>query len=76
MSIDTYNQQGRQLTLAKIADTLAVHRCTIIVNVSHQELPEVANDSPPDALIRNPLHDRLCLDVTKLLKWYLLWERS
>ena len=61
-------------TFTEIADTLAVDRSAVIVDVSHQELAEVFDDGPSDAIVGDPLDDRFRLDVAELLQGHFLFQ--
>lgn len=39
-----FNEEEKGHTFTKIADTLAIDRSTVIVDVGHQELTEVLDD--------------------------------
>ena len=55
---------GRAFT--KIADTLAIDRSAMVVDVGHQKLVEVLDDRPSNMIISDPLDDGFRLDVAQL----------
>lgn len=63
-------------TFTKISDTLTVDRTTMFIHVCHQELSEMSNDRPANALVCDPFHDRLGLDIAELLQWNLLQRQG
>lgn len=40
----------------------------MLIHISHEKLAEVSNDGATDTLVRDPLDDRLGLDVAQLFK--------
>lgn len=44
----------------------------MFIRVRSQEVPEMTNDGPPDALISDPLYDGFGLDVAQLVQRKLL----
>ena len=64
--------EGKTLTFSEVSDPLAIHGRAVLIHVGHEELAEMADDRPTDALVCNPFDNRLGLDVAQLLERYFL----
>lgn len=47
----------------------------MVIDIGHQELTEMFDDRPPNAIISDPLDDRFSLDITELFQRDLLLRR-
>lgn len=59
-------------TFSKVTDPLTIDRRAIIVDIGHQELSEMSDNRPPDALVGNPFSNGLRFDVAELFERDLL----
>lgn len=64
------------LTFTKVSYPFSVDRVTVLVHVRDQEIAEMSDDRPANALCDDPLHDGLGFDIAELFHWQFLQQVS